>query len=155
MNENLSGVGERISQRMKELNFKQKDLSEKTGISKNAISNYINDLRIPKTLECYKISQQLLVSMEWLLTGLECKNTCVHNVQVVNSDTSQLTEEEKDLILKFRHFDELDKEFIKDTINNLLKRLEKSSTSYYYTPGDEDAAAVAEESAEYNVKKHA
>lgn len=185
MNENFNNIGNRISQRMKEMNLIQKELSEKTNISKNAISNYINNLRIPKTAECFKISQALLVSMEWLLTGSEhtkskTMDTSIKAKEVIHltenqynsivdkkgmtneifkascdelTQTFECTERERNLISAFRSFDELDKEMIENTMNMLIRRLEKNPTLYTYTPGDEEAAA--EESAEYTVKKHA
>lgn len=189
MKENFGDIGSRISQRMKEMNFIQKDLSEKTGISKNAISNYINNLRIPKTLECYKISQALLVSMEWLLTGVEATKTTYTsnkvkemaylteeqyksildkkgmNNEVLKSlydeatEPFECTEREKHLILAFRTFDDFDKEMIEDTINVILKRLEKidQKTSHTCNLGneneDENAAAIDYE--EHSIKKHA
>lgn len=71
MNENFSGVeiGSRINSKLKEFNWKQKDLMIATGLSKNAISNYISGIRIPDTSSIYKISIALNVSIEWLLMG--------------------------------------------------------------------------------------
>jgi phage repressor protein C with HTH and peptisase S24 domain len=69
MNENFTGIGKRISNKLLELNLKQVDLVKITNISKNAISNYINGIRTPDTLSTYKIAKALKVSMEWLLTG--------------------------------------------------------------------------------------
>ncbi|MFZ7120234.1 MAG: helix-turn-helix domain-containing protein [Eubacteriaceae bacterium] len=58
-----------MSEKMSELNLKQSELSRITKISKNAISNYVNDVRIPDTISAYKLSQALHVPIEWLLTG--------------------------------------------------------------------------------------
>ena len=62
-------IGTRIKERQKILGLKQKDIIEKTGISKAAISNYVNGGRIPEAEALYKISKILNTSMEWLLVG--------------------------------------------------------------------------------------
>ncbi len=83
MNENFSSVevGNRIDAKMKDLNLKQKDLVKMTGLSKNAISNYISGNRIPDTTSIYKLSTVLKVSIEWLLTGISINDnaTMTHN----------------------------------------------------------------------------
>ncbi len=56
-------IGTRIKERQKILGLKQKDIIEKTGISKAAISNYVNGGRIPEA------EALLNTSMEWLLVG--------------------------------------------------------------------------------------
>ena len=73
MNENFHGVeiGNRIELKLKEFSLKQKDLVKLTGLSKNAISNYISGNRIPDTASIYKLSTVLKTSIEWLLTGDE------------------------------------------------------------------------------------
>ena len=43
-------------EKQKEKNFKQKDIIEKTGISKAAISNYISGTRVPDTESALKLS---------------------------------------------------------------------------------------------------
>lgn len=150
----MNTLGQRIKFLREKANMSQHEVSKFTGISRSNVGKIENDKIVPNCDAIVEISKLFKVSTDFLLLGkIEVHRT--KNVQVVNSDTSQLTEEEKDLILKFRHFDELDKELVVTTIDNLMKRLEKNSASYSYVLEDEDVAAVAEESAEYNVKKHA
>lgn len=56
-----------------ELQGNQRELSKRSGVSPQAISNYVNapsdTPRIPKSIELYAISKALGVSMEYLLTG--------------------------------------------------------------------------------------
>lgn len=66
---NAIEIGNRIKEKQKEKNFKQKDIIEKTGISKAAISNYISGARVPDTESALKLSLVLETSIEWLLTG--------------------------------------------------------------------------------------
>lgn len=69
MNENFSGVGERIALLLSSLNTKQSEVYKAIDISKNAMSNYVNGNRIPDTKALYKLSKFFNTSMEWLLTG--------------------------------------------------------------------------------------
>lgn len=62
-------IGMRITQQQKSLGLKQKDIVERSGISKSAISNYISGTRVPDTEAIYKISIALNTSIEWLLVG--------------------------------------------------------------------------------------
>lgn len=66
---NAAEIGNRIKEKQKEKNYKQKDLIEKTGISKGAISNYCSGTRIPDTESILKLAYALETSIEWLLTG--------------------------------------------------------------------------------------
>lgn len=81
-------IGQRIKERQKMLKLKQKDIVEKTGISKAAMSNYVNGVRIPETETLYKISQILNTSMEWILVG--------------KSTIENFTPEEKKIIESYR-----------------------------------------------------
>lgn len=65
----FSNVGDRLLQLLQKNNIRQIQLSQKTGLSANAISSYIRNLRIPDTEASYKIAKALGVTMEWLLTG--------------------------------------------------------------------------------------
>ena len=47
------------------------ELSEKSGISKANISNYINGAYIPKSDKCYLLAEALHVDPGWLMTGEE------------------------------------------------------------------------------------
>lgn len=69
MNPDFSQTCIRIKFLMELNNMKQIDICRKTGISKNAISNYISGNRIPDTISLYKLAELFGVSMEWLLTG--------------------------------------------------------------------------------------
>lgn len=47
------------------------ELSEKSGISKANISNYINGVYVPKQDKCYLLADALNVDPGWLMTGDE------------------------------------------------------------------------------------
>lgn len=62
--------GERLKVALKKAGYSQKSATEKLGLSKNALTNYVAG-RIPEALILYNLSQLCSVSMEWLLTGKE------------------------------------------------------------------------------------
>lgn len=61
---------ERLIEAMKKNNMKAIDLSEKTGISKARISQYVNGVYIPKSKSTLAIAKALNVSETWLM-GLD------------------------------------------------------------------------------------
>ncbi|HCJ57475.1 hypothetical protein SDC9_125561 [bioreactor metagenome] len=69
MLDRFEGIGERLSLMLKLKKITQKEACELTGISKNAMSNYVNGNRIPESLMLYKLAKLFRTSMEWILTG--------------------------------------------------------------------------------------
>lgn len=120
MIEEFTGIGMRISEKMDILGLKQVDIIKTTGISKTAISNYVNGNRVPDTMSIYKLSKVLNVSIEWLLTGEE---TVVHN------DNSDMTGDESDMIAKFRALEYEDQRDTLDIIDMKYNRRIKKETS--------------------------
>ena len=82
---NAIEIGNRIKEKQKEKNFKQKDIIEKTGISKAAISNYISGTRVPDTESALKLSLVLETSIEWLLTGKTTNENFSEDEKEINS----------------------------------------------------------------------
>lgn len=107
-------IGERIKEKLTEHGYKQKELIEKTGISKAAISNYMNGNRVPDTESVLKISNILETSVEWLLTG--------------RTTNENLTPEEKNIINAYRNSDSRTKEIIKLSLEpyNQSRKLSES-----------------------------
>lgn len=104
---NASEMGKRIKKKLTELNLKQTDLVELTGISKTAISNYILGNRIPDTKSIFLISNSLNISIEWILTGKE--------------NINDLSKEEKKIIEKFRQLDTYHKNVADHELYKLLE----------------------------------
>ncbi|MEY8356921.1 helix-turn-helix transcriptional regulator [Lachnospiraceae bacterium 54-53] len=86
---NANEIGNRIRLKIKESGLKQKDIVESSGISKAALSNYLNGNRIPDTEAIYKISKELDISIEWILTG--------------ESTIENFNEEEKHIIQAYKN----------------------------------------------------
>lgn len=57
----------RLLEIMRRKDLTQKDLSIMTNLSQGAISKYLRGASLPKSLELYKMSKGLGVSMEWLM----------------------------------------------------------------------------------------
>ncbi|MDR3597687.1 helix-turn-helix domain-containing protein [Clostridium sp.] len=129
---NFNNIGDRISKRLSELGLKQIDISKQTGLSKNTVSNYINNVRIPDTESCYKLSKVLSVSMEWILTGNDNNKTSINqftpfigggidaNSNILNKT---LDKREFQLLNSFSCLNELDKKAVENIIDAFLKRL--------------------------------
>lgn len=140
MNEEFESVGMRITERMNILGLKQVNIINTTGISKTAISNYVNGNRIPDTMSIYKLSKILKVSIEWLLTGTQMKTE--------RNDSEPLSEMENDIISMFRQLDERDQEDTFDSIKLKYDRMLKKGkqTSLYSTYTEEKESKKGNES---------
>lgn len=130
-------IGERIKFLRKQNNWTVQQLAELINKTKGNVSSYENDKYEPSAQTIIKICEQFNVSSDWLLTG---KDSVPKSEQNNDSSFHELTEEERSLVLSFRQFDELDKELVKNTVDSLLKRLEKSSISGSYIQENEDVA---------------
>ena len=96
-------IGNRIKEKQEEHHYKQKEIVEKTGISKSAISNYISGNRVPDTETILKLSYVLNTSIEWLLTG--------------KSTNENYTAEEKSVIEAYRKADSAEQGVIKKILD--------------------------------------
>jgi len=101
-------IGNRIKQLLNNNNITQTKLSEETGISQNAISNYINGNRVPDAKALIKLSSFFSISIDWLLTG---KN--------IASKSTNILEEYLELNKELK-----EKGFTPEDIRKLLKAIE-------------------------------
>ena len=67
----FKAIGNRIQQALELRGMRQSELSEKTGIAKSSISEYIAGKNDPKHSKLYKIADALHVNVGWLLGGEE------------------------------------------------------------------------------------
>lgn len=89
MNENLSTVGKRIEWGLEQLDIRPSEACRQTGISKNAMSNYINDKRVPNPDILIKLSELLNVSIDWLLKGNETNPTNENSIKTTNNQSKE------------------------------------------------------------------
>ena len=64
-------IGKRIKEVMSKNGLKQADIVKKTGISKGALSSYINGKYNPKLRNIYKLANVLNVDPVWLMSFKE------------------------------------------------------------------------------------
>lgn len=68
----------RLLHAMQRANLRQIELSEKTGISRAMISQYLAGAYIPKQTNLYKLAQALNVSVEYLLGLYESQDDTIN-----------------------------------------------------------------------------
>lgn len=156
-------IGERIKELRKERKISQAELAKNINVSPGNVGDWERGKAKPGADALVSLMEYFAVSADWLLAGKDnAENKSHKEITVeessstrknIDSDVSILTEEERSLVLSFRHFDELDKELVKNTVDSLLKRLEKSSILGSYIQGEEDVAT--KEFGEYIIKKQA
>ncbi len=115
MNIDTSLVGKRLQMLIDEKKITQTNLSKETGISQNAISNYINGNRIPDAKALIKLCKFFSTSIDWLLTGKEATTT---NSDILD-EYSEMNNE-----LKKKGFTGKD---IKDLLNAIEKFYKKNN----------------------------
>ena len=145
----FSDVGNRIARRIKELDMRQLDVCNKTGLSTTALSQYCTGKRVPDTVSLYKIATALGVSMEWVLTGEDVTNEnsqpappdleAAKREQGLLCDGSPLSSLETDVVSMFRLLPEEEREDIFDIVHlKYRRRLGKKAGSIYWTYFDEN-----------------
>lgn len=135
MSNKFSSVGERILTRLQEKNMKQADLCRETGISSNAISQYVTGKRTPDTASLYKISSVLCVSMEWLLAGTHTPNENTSNESLI-CDGTPLSQNEMDLVAMYRFLNAPDKKIVFDVAKMEYDQATGEKVSIYSTYSD-------------------
>lgn len=84
MEQYFSHTGDRIRFLMELNDMKQINICRCTGISKNAVCNYINGNRVPDTIALFKLAELFSVSIEWLLTGRNLSGKMMINKSKIN-----------------------------------------------------------------------
>lgn len=84
----------RLKKLLDELDIKQNELAEKTGITEATISNYINAKQLPKLGVVEKIADILGVSVDYLLGKSDVKNPGKQIDDVLNEAMIGMSKEE-------------------------------------------------------------
>ncbi len=121
-------IGERIKVRRKELNLTIKQLHEKTGLSVGNISDMENNKYAPSTSSLVPLSQILDCSIDWIITGNNCKT----NFREPDNPSFQFefSKIENDLINMFRNLTETDREDCFEIVRMKYKRNMKNGESF-------------------------
>ena len=102
MNNSLAiQVGQRIRQQMEAINLSQVELASRVGVTPAAMSRYLSGLRLPRSITAARISDELGVSMEWLLGNEDPsqKSDLNQAVSLVTRSSRELTAEQKRAII--------------------------------------------------------
>lgn len=65
----ITGIGERIKKRRKELNLTHTQIKEETGISSGNMSSIESGKTLPSASALIKLSKTLNCSIDWMITG--------------------------------------------------------------------------------------
>lgn len=149
--------GKRLKKALKKAGYSQAKATEKLELSKNAITNYVAG-RIPEAAILHNLAKLCNVSMEWLLTGEEPiqeeylinKEEHLINEEKLKYEVDErwrLSDQEKDMLRKYRQLDARDQEDARENIEMKYRRLTKrgmSSNSRNGGGGSGEEAATKE-----------
>lgn len=140
----ISNTAKRLNYILNYKGMKQADLVRKTNLPKSAISQYLSGKVEPKQDNLYIIAEALNVSEAWLMgydTDME---------KIISSNIINLSDQEKELINKFRQLNEKQRYKVAGYIDSELNNVVKESTPIYRI--NNNTTYVAEEETKYNQK---
>ena len=111
---------DRLNKAMALRNMKAIDLSEKTGISKARISQYVNGIYTPKSKSTYIIAQALNVSETWLMgidVPMEPQKAGIENAPSDTTKSALI----KEIIEKLSKLSPNNQKIVIDLIDTMLK----------------------------------
>lgn len=127
---------ERLVRTIKEKGFNESRLAKKTGISPSTIANYRNGITQPDKTKLRIICQELGVTVEWMLTGVEDENMTSENNpgykkndQIILSDSG--IEAMYSLALEMRGLKDTLKESIKEIVKEVQKDAQNDTAKQY------------------------
>lgn len=93
----MATLGTRLKESLAALNMSQKDLASTTGCTEAAISQYVNDVRIPRATVLGKIASALGVTSEYLISGTEesTRDEIDYTMRLIARNANSLSHEEK------------------------------------------------------------
>lgn len=107
-------TAKRLKRALDMCSMKPQELSEKSGVSKSSISQYINGSHTPSNISSGKMSAVLDVNPLWLMGFDVSMNPSSPNVDPSQiKDDIPYTEEEKKILIEFRNSDDTTKQMVK------------------------------------------
>lgn len=138
-----------IGQRIKELREKKgmslAALAEVTGLKKSGLSAYENDKYEPSAKATISLSEALGISTDFLLTGNNPTTIEKKEKKSAPNASIILTDQELDMIMKFRKLDHRDREDAKENIDMKYDRTIKRGMSSGSTSGGTGEEAATNE----------
>jgi transcriptional regulator with XRE-family HTH domain len=124
----LESIGERLRKRRKKLGLTITAISKETGLSTGNISDLENNKYAPSASAIIALSRVLSISIDQLLTG--SKFQISDNKEIYQADELwPLSEQEMDMLRKYRQFDARDQLDIKELIEMKYFRMSKRGMS--------------------------
>lgn len=111
---------DRLNKAMALRGMKAIDLSEKTGISKARISQYVNGIYTPKSKSTYIIAQALNVSETWLM-GIDVPMESMRTENANATSDSAKSALVKEIIEKLAKLTPNNQQVVVDLIETMLK----------------------------------
>lgn len=126
-------VGERIKTRRNELKMTMKNVTDASGVKSGSLSEMENDKYLPSAQNLLALSLALKCSVDWLLTGEDCRKSENSNL---SCDGVPLSESEADLIAMYRLLDAGDRKTIFDITKLKYEQMTGEKISIYSTYSD-------------------
>ncbi|SHF51252.1 Transcriptional regulator, contains XRE-family HTH domain [Desulforamulus putei DSM 12395] len=142
----LDSIGKRFRQLRKSKGLNQIDFAAAIGISQGTLSDIEKDKCKPSVETVISASGYFKVSCDWLLTGEEPVQK-EQPPKYLPDKLGPLSEQEKEMLWKFRQLDARDQEYAKANIDMLYERTVKKGTSFGLTNGGTGEEAAASETA--------
>ncbi len=116
----------RLNQALQLRNMKAIELSEKTGISKARISQYVNGVYTPKSKGTYAIAKALNVNETWLMgydVPMENSETTIPQAAggSIDNDEVQLTPKQAHLLKLYNSLPPEKKKLVEDLITSITE----------------------------------
>ncbi len=128
----LTGFGGRLKQAVKESPYTQKQLSEIILINQDTFTNYVKGKSFPDIKILLELCQLLNKTPDWLLTGEEPLQENPPVKEQANYQTDELwplADDERNMLLKYRLFDDRDQYDVKEMIDIKYNRMVKRGKS--------------------------
>ena len=113
----------RIKERREFLGMSRTELADLIGVTPSAIANYENGISSPKIDLLYK-----------LFEALKCDANYLYQDEMKEFSNDSTTEDEAEIIKKYRSLDSLDKKAISDLLNTLSGRRSDQEEVKVYPP---------------------
>lgn len=138
-------IGERIKELRKREKISQADLAKKIGVSSGNVGDWERGRAKPGSDALISLMNYFNVTCDWLLTGKELSVAIKEEESIQSSDPSfTLSQEEQDMIMKFRQLDRRDRE---DAKGNIDMKYERTSSFKRGTLSTSNNGGTGEEAA--------
>lgn len=97
-------IGQQIAKRRKELNLTQKELADKTDLTKDQISKIERCLSLPNAISLFKLSQVLRTSIDYFFHRIDFYNNNINNEKILLTIYHQLNQTQQQELIKYAQY---------------------------------------------------